>query len=454
MSAKSNHPRAPGTPREPRLRRYLYRLIARYVSFFTPADAAVLEVKPRTSLLMNGVDASRKAAYQPSPDSGFGADESVLTKAAAVRFEPDRVVLNGTLHVEPDIQAVLEDVHELCSSRTRLVVVYYSSLWKPLFRVARALGFQTKGPEDNWIAPSDLSNLLAWARFKLVTSQAGRWSRCGLRPQRRHQSAAGTASGFRIVAMLHIAVARPLECADGSPIRLGDRAGAQRGRQHRHARPTAPRMGPDDELIFVEGHSSDNTWEEIKRAPRSTRAAEDRAFQQTGKGKGDAVRLGFADATGDVLMILDADLTVPPEDLPTFYDVLVGGHADFVQGTRLVYPMEPGAMRFFNKLGNSCFSQLFTTCCSSRSRTRCAGPRCCGAATTSGWPTARAYFGDFDPFGDFDLIFGAARLNLKIVEIPVRYRDRTYGATNIQRWKHGWLLLRMSVIAARRLKFV
>ena len=268
MSAHSDHPRAPGTAREPRLRRYLYSLIARYVSFFTPADAAVLEVKPRTSLLMNALDASRKAAYQPSPDSGFGADESVLTKAAAVRFEPDRVVLNGTLHVEPDIQAVLEDVHELCSSRTRLVVVYYSSLWKPLFRVARALGLQTKGPEDNWIAPSDLSNLLALARFELVTSQArvlvpvwipilsdvvNRW----LAPL----------PGFRMFAMLHVAVARPLKPAwtEAPSVSVIVPARNEAGNIDTLVR-RLPRMGPDDELIFVEGHSSDNTWEAMQAA--------------------------------------------------------------------------------------------------------------------------------------------------------------------------------------------
>ena len=122
-----------------------------------------------------------------------------------------------------------------------------------------------------------------------------------------------------------------------------------------------PVMGTATELIFVEGNSTDDTWATIQRAMRRYDGPlKLRAFQQTGKGKGDAVRLGFAQARGDISMILDADLTVPPEDLPAFYDVLAGGQADFVQGTRLVYPMEPGAMRFFNKLGNVAFSQLFT----------------------------------------------------------------------------------------------
>jgi len=216
-----------------------------------------------------------------------------------------------------------------------------------------------------------------------------------------------------------------------------------------------PVMGSGTELIFVEGHSTDDTWgtiqQEIRRYDGPLKL---RAFQQSGKGKGDAVRLGFAHATGDVLMILDADLTVPPEELPEFYDVLAGGHADFVQGTRLVYPMEPGAMRFFNKLGNVAFSQLFTYLLQQPIKDTLCGTKVLWRRDYERIAAARAYFGDFDPFGDFDLIFGAARLNLKIAEIPVRYRDRTYGATNIQRWRHGVLLLRMSAIAARKIKFV
>jgi glycosyltransferase involved in cell wall biosynthesis len=179
-----------------------------------------------------------------------------------------------------------------------------------------------------------------------------------------------------------------------------------------------------------------------------------RAFQQTGKGKGDAVRLGFSKASGDLLMILDADLTVPPEELPEFFDVATRGHADFVQGTRLVYPMEPGAMRFFNKIGNVAFSQLFTYLLQQPIKDTLCGTKVLWRADYERIAAARKYFGDFDPFGDFDLIFGAARLNLKIAEIPVRYRDRTYGETNISRWKHGWLLLRMSAVAARKIKFV
>jgi glycosyltransferase involved in cell wall biosynthesis len=214
-------------------------------------------------------------------------------------------------------------------------------------------------------------------------------------------------------------------------------------------------MGESTELIFVEGGSTDGTWQTIEECLARYRGPlRLSAYQQTGKGKGDAVRLGFERATGDLLMILDADLTVPPEDLPAFYEVAVRGQADYVQGTRLVYPMEKNAMRFLNKLGNVAFSQLFTYLLRQPIRDTLCGTKVLWRHDYQRLAAARHYFGDFDPFGDFDLIFGAARLNLKIVEIPVRYRDRTYGETNISRWKHGLLLLRMSAVAAQKLRFV
>jgi glycosyltransferase involved in cell wall biosynthesis len=216
-----------------------------------------------------------------------------------------------------------------------------------------------------------------------------------------------------------------------------------------------PVMGSGTEIIFVEGGSSDGTWDAVQRAIRTySGPLKLSAYQQTGKGKGDAVRLGFAKAKGDLLMILDADLTVPPEELPTFYEVAVRGQADFIQGTRLVYPMEAGAMRFFNKIGNVAFSQLFTYLLQQPIKDTLCGTKVLWRSDYERIAAARAVFGDFDPFGDFDLIFGAARLNLKIAELPIRYRDRTYGETNISRWKHGVLLLRMSGIAAKKIKFV
>ena len=213
-------------------------------------------------------------------------------------------------------------------------------------------------------------------------------------------------------------------------------------------------MGTGTELIFVEGGSSDGTREKILELLSSYKGPlELKFYPQTGKGKGDAVRTGFAHATGQLLMILDADLTVVPEDLPKFYEVMVSGLTDYVHGTRLVYPMEDDAMRFLNKLGNAFFAKAFSFLLDQPIKDTLCGTKVLWAEDYEHIVHNRAYFGDFDPFGDFDLLFGAAKLNLRIADVPIRYKERTYGTTNIHRWKHGWLLLRMVLFAARKLKF-
>jgi glycosyltransferase involved in cell wall biosynthesis len=214
-----------------------------------------------------------------------------------------------------------------------------------------------------------------------------------------------------------------------------------------------PEMGAGTELIFVEGHSQDDTYSIIEEEMALHPKIRSRLLLQTGMGKGDAVRLGIAHASGDIVMILDADMTVPPEDLNRFYDALYEGRGEFINGVRLVYPMEDEAMRFFNFLGNKFFSLAFSWLLGQPIKDTLCGTKVFWRRDYALIAANRTTFGDFDPFGDYDLIFGAAKLGLKIVDLPIRYRARTYGSTNIRRWKHGWLLLRMVMFAARRIKF-
>ncbi|HZL44959.1 MAG TPA: glycosyltransferase family 2 protein, partial [Opitutaceae bacterium] len=215
-----------------------------------------------------------------------------------------------------------------------------------------------------------------------------------------------------------------------------------------------PEMGAGTELIFVEGHSRDQTWEEILRVKAACPERRIKLLQQTGRGKGNAVREGFAAAEGDILMILDADLTTPPESLPKFYEAVASGRCDFANGSRLVYPLEKQAMQFLNLCANKVFGVLFSWLLDQPVKDTLCGTKALRRADYGRLAANRQYFGDFDPFGDFDLLFGADKLNLKIHDIPIRYRNRTYGQTNIRRWRHGWLLLRMVLFAARKLKFV
>jgi glycosyltransferase involved in cell wall biosynthesis len=213
-----------------------------------------------------------------------------------------------------------------------------------------------------------------------------------------------------------------------------------------------PDFCDDLEIIFVEGHSKDSTWEEILRVQKAYPHRKIRSLRQPGKGKGDAVRAGFEVATGDVLIILDADLTVPPEDIPKFHYAIASGQGEFINGSRMIYDMDAGAMRFLNRIANHFFAKVFSYLLNHTYTDTLCGTKVLRRAHYQAIATNRIYFGDFDPFGDFDLIFGAAKLHLKVVEIPIRYASRVYGTTQISRFRHGFLLLRMVVFAWRKLK--
>ena len=477
------HRTAAQAPPHPAARDFLQRDLIESLARLVPADAAVLEVGCGEGDLLAGLPNRRRMGvdYLPDvvarararhPDIAFEVGDATAGPEAQTHAQGgtgadpvalgtwDAVVCDRLCHSVLDVKALLTGLKRQLAPGGRVYMTVFNYLLELPARLAEMAGWKTPAPTANWLSDSDLRNLFDITGLEVVRYE----DRLMLPLEVPGVTAALNRYLVRAPAMNHVSLYRIYVLRERKAMAAALPARASvtvivptRNEAGNVAAAIArtPVMGSGTELIFVEGHSTDDTWAEIQRALRVYDGPlKLRAFQQTGKGKGDAVRLGFAHASGDVLMILDADLTVPPEDLPSFYDVLVGGHADFVQGTRLVYPMEPGAMRFFNKLGNVAFSQLFTYLLQQPIKDTLCGTKVLWRRDYERLAAARAYFGDFDPFGDFDLIFGAARLNLKIAEIPVRYRDRTYGTTNIQRWKHGLLLLRMSAIAARKLKFV
>jgi SAM-dependent methyltransferase len=460
--------RAGEAPRHPAARDFLHRDLATALTRLVPADASVIEVGCGDGDLLAALPSGRRKGidYLPEaidrararhPDIAFEvADATAEPFASLERF--DAVICDRLCHSVLDIKALLAGMKHQLAPGGRIYLTAFSALWELPVRLAEIAGLKRPAPTANWLSDSDFRNLYDIAGLEVVRYE----DRLLLPIDLPVVSRALNRYLVRAPAMKHASLYRIYVLRDRGAAPVARRASVSvivptRNEAGNVAAAVArtPLLGSSTELIFVEGHSTDDTWATIQQTVRAYDGPlKLRAFQQTGKGKGDAVRLGFAHASGDVLMILDADLTVPPEELLAFYDVLTAGHADYVQGTRLVYPMEPGAMRFFNKLGNMAFSELFTYLLQQPIKDTLCGTKVLWRRDYQRIAAARGSFGDFDPFGDFDLIFGAARLNLKIAEIPVRYRDRTYGETNISRWKHGWLLLRMSVIAARKIKFV
>lgn len=443
-----------------------HKAIASLARFYVPADARVLEIGSGNGDLL--------ASLKPS--SGLGIDISgQMVRLAARKYphlkffqmaaehmelprEPfDFIVLSDVVGYLYDIHQVFDRLHTVCHARTRLVIHWYSRLWQPILALAEKIGLKYPQPLLNWTTVEDIENLLHLAGFELVHRRGHILlpKRVPLLSTLANRYMAHV-PGFRWMCLTNWIVARPtgLRQLDAVPrVSVICPCRNEAGNIEPLVRRLPP-MGAHTELIFVEGHSKDNTLEECRRVAASVPQKDIRVFVQEGQGKGDAVRLGFAKAGGRILMILDADLSVAPEDLPQFYDAIMNGKGEFINGSRLVYAKDPHAMRFLNLVGNKFFALLLSGLLGQPVKDTLCGTKALYRSDYERIAKSRAYFGDFDPFGDFDLLFGATKQNLKIVEIPIRYRQRTYGTTNISRFTHGCLLLKMCFTAARKLLFI
>ncbi|HEX6900106.1 MAG TPA: glycosyltransferase [Thermoanaerobaculia bacterium] len=444
-----------------------HRRLERVYRFLIPPGQRVLELGCGRGDLL--------AALQPAAGVGVDFSGEMVRRASArhpeLRFLEadahevdhlgetfDVVILSDLVNDAWDVQRLFERILPLTTPRTRIVLNTYSRLWELPLALAQKLGLARPVLHQNWLTVPDVLNLLRLSGFVPVRS----WQEVLLPLPIPLLAPLCNRFLVRLWPFKHLALSnfvvarpapRPLAEGTEEVVSVIVPARNEEGNVP-NILARVPEMGAGTELIFVEGHSRDGTWEAIQREVAARPGARIKAFRQTGKGKGDAVRLGFSEATGGVLMILDADLTVPPEDLPRFYEVIRSGKGEFVNGVRLVYPMEKEAMRFANLLGNKFFSLAFSWLLGQPIKDTLCGTKVLRRDEYERLAANRSYFGDFDPFGDFDLLFGAAKMNLQIVEVPIRYRERTYGETNIQRWRHGWLLLKMCVFAAGRIKFI
>lgn len=447
--------------------RHYHRLLKNYYRFFIPPGHRVLELGCGLGDLLAAVEPSHGVGVEWSPKTVamareghpalefHEADVNHWTWDAKETF--DYIILSDLVNDLDDVQALLERLHDFAHPRTRLVVNFFSNLWRPVLNAAAALDAKSPMANPNWLADTDMRNLLELARWQTVKSDIrilwpldtplmgaflNRW--VAPLPILRHLCL----TCFQVARPEpQVSARRQYKCSVVVPAR--NEAGNIEAAVRR-----TPEMGKGTELIFIEGHSKDNTWEEIQRVQKAYPDRDIKILQQQSKGKGGAVREAFVAATGDLLFILDADLTMPPEDLPKFYEAARSGRADFVNGVRLVYPMEDEAMRFLNMVANKLFGLTFSWLLGQTIKDTLCGTKVLFRQDYELIARHRNYFGDFDPFGDFDLLFGAAKLNLRILDMPIRYKARTYGETNIDRWRHGALLFRMVAFAARRLKFL
>lgn len=445
---------------------YYYKRLKQVLQFVIPPGQRIIEIGCGQGDLL--------AALEPS--YGVGVDFSPEMIASARMHHPDLhfveadahelklnenfdfVILSDLVNDLWDVQTVLQNISSFINPQCRVIITSYNRFWELPLTAVRKLGLAKPSLFQNWLTVEDIAGLLSLANCEVVRH----WDEI-IWPIRLPvidsflNRFVAKVWPFYWFDMTHIIVAKPCSRQDDLPrapkVSVIVPARNEEG-NIKKIFAEVPDMGSSTELIFVEGGSKDKTYNIIEKTIMDNPHRQSKLLRQNGRGKADAVRLGFQHASGDILMIYDADMTVPPEDLSRFYDVLTCGKGEFVNGVRLVYPMEKEAMRTLNFLGNKFFSLAFSWLLGQSIKDTLCGTKALWKRDYDRITANRSYFGEFDPFGDFDLLFGAAKLNLKIVEIPVRYRERTYGATNISRWSHGWLLLRMVVFALRRIKFV
>lgn len=443
---------------------YFRNDIVNYHNFFLQPDNSILAVGCGVGDLLSKLVGDRKVGIDYSPNMIKIARElhpemefhEMDARNISLDEQFDVIVLADVVGYLDDVQTVFEQLRKVSHPGTKVIVTHYNYLWEPIVKFFEWLHIKKPTPKQNWLSHQDIDNLLYLAGFETY----------------RRKSRMILPVFIPIISYLdnkilaHLPFFRHFCLNQHVFARLGPKSyeehfsssiiipARNESGNIENAILRLPKFGTHQEIIFVEGNSTDDTWETIQKIQAKYKDTHDiKIAQQDGKGKGDAVRKGYNMATGDILFILDADLTVPPEDLPKFYHALQTRKGDFINGTRLIYPMEKKAMRFLNSLGNKFFSLAFSWLLEQPMKDTLCGTKVLFRKDYIRLANNRSYFGDFDPFGDFDLLFGAFKLNLKIIDLPIRYRERIYGDTNISRFKHGAILLRMWLYACRKIKF-
>lgn len=453
-----------------RRNRYYYKDMIRFMRFNIPEGSRVLEIGCGTGYLLNALNPSRGVGIDISPkmiqtaQANYPHLEFLLMDAENLQFHQpfDFIILSDSLGHMEDLQKVLEELHKVMLPSTRLVITYHNFLWQPMLKLAELFRLKMPQMRLNWLNKGDISNLLYLGGFEII-KQGRRFIFPKFFPILSWflNKYIAQLPLFNRLCITNFMIARlspdtllKNEGNNDYSVSVVIPARNEKGNIE-NAVKRMPRLGKHTQIIFVEGHSKDDTLDEIKRVCELYKDQWDLKYAvQEGKGKADAVRKGFDIATGDILMILDADLTVPPDDLVKFYNAIRFGKGEYINGSRLVYPMEKQAMRILNVFGNKFFSIMFSWLIGQPLKDTLCGTKVISRENWKRLSANRSYFGDFDPFGDFDLIFGASKLNLKIVEVPIRYRAREYGETNISRFRHGWLLLKMVAFAMNKIKFI
>jgi SAM-dependent methyltransferase len=448
---------------------FYHKEIRRYCRFFVPEQSSVLQLGCMTGDLL--------AALSPAYGVGVDISPKMIEKAKAKyphlefvcsnveRFKIDKkfdyVILSGTLGTVENIQKLLQQLSGMMSSDTRVIITYYNELWGPIIRLGEKMKLKMPEIIYNWLSLEDIENFLNISGYQVI-----RRDFLMLLPVKIplvtnfFNKIIGMLPILRRLTLTHCVVARPYRAPDNSSELTSSVVLTCRDEEENIEGlvTSIPAMGRHTEIIFVEGHSQDNTVGKIEEMIKKYPDKDIKLYKQKGIGQGDAFRLGFDQAQGDFVCWLEADLTINPQEIAMFWDAFITGKGEYINGTRFIYEMEKRSMPLVNFVGNRFFGNIFTPLLGQRFTDTLCGFKAISKKNYLKIRKQIDFFGDFDPFGDFELIFGAIKSCLKVAEIPVHYRPRQYGSSKaygksfLSFLKHAWLLIKMSWIAFIKFK--
>lgn len=445
---------------------YYHTQVESLYKFIIPPGKKVLEIGSGTGQLLASVKPSFGVGIDISEgmvkiaQKGYPKYSFITAKSEDIPFNEkfEYIILSDLIGNLEDVQKAFEELYKVSTPESRIIISYYNYLWGPILTFAEQFGLKMPQPAQNWLTQKDIENLLYLSNLDII--KKGTYILFPIfipfisKFINKYFVRIPILKSLALVQYFVVRQKPNLYSDKEYSVSLVIPARNEEGNIERIVT-EIPKLGKSTELIFVEGHSKDNTRKEILRIINKYKNKKNILFvdQKEGVGKADAVRKGIQKSSGDIIIIFDADITVSCDQVLKFYHNLRLRKGELVQGSRLVYPMEKQAMGFLNILGNKFFSLAFTWLLDQPIKDTLCGTKAFFRNDYEKIAKNRSYFGNFDPFGDFDLIFGASKLNLKIIEIPIRYKARTYGSTNISRFKHGFLLLKMTIFAARKIKF-
>jgi len=437
-----------------RANKYFYGRVQRLLRFIVEPGKRVLELRCETGDFL--------ASTKPNYGVGVEISDAMLACAKAehpelnfVKSDPEELDLHESFdyivfdHIfdTVDILRAFDRVRAHCTPDTRLIIINYNQFWQPILELATRLRLRSRFVEPNWVSEDDIRGFLRLA---------------GFRPVRKHRlllfpkyfpllstffnDFLARLPGIRRLCLMQVMVARPVaQPQQASDVTVSVIVPCRNEAGNiRHAAERIPDMGRHTEILFCDDKSTDGTADEVRRMQHLYPEKDIRLVDGPGICKAENVWAGFRAARGDVLMILDADLTVMPEELPFFFRAIVEGQGGFINGSRLVYPMQELAMKFANILGNKFFSQVFSFLLDQRIKDTLCGTK---VLWRKDWLRLQPLIGSWgirDLWGDYELLFGASKLHLDIVEIPVHYQERIHGVTKMTKvFSNGWRMMRI-----------